>query len=266
MKSSSSSSILSARDWKYYQANSGLVMAIYTVMHLSCHYMLTPILGFGGYETAISYQKYFRNLYQHPIFEVLLLASFVVHSVSNYKLYTLRQFLNAAIINSNKKNDNDDTTTSSKNGNPTTTTKNKNKELTYHRYAGYFLSVAIVGHVGATRIGPFLVLDDPSEYDYSFITYVINKFGVVFQFYLVVLGVAGTYHTVYGIRSAVATTIGGGKSVIGKPFPNVLMIIVGIGSLLCLSAVVALSGGYYYGVDMETKSVLHEKLYSKMGM
>ena len=90
-------------------------------------------------------------------------------------------------------------------------------ELTPHRLTGTFLALSIFGHVGATRIAPLFLLDDPSEYDCSFITSMTEAIpGYVFHVYLVLLGMAGGWHLIYGTQSALA--ILSGSSVEGKPF------------------------------------------------
>jgi succinate dehydrogenase hydrophobic anchor subunit len=132
-------------------------------------------------------------------------------------------------------------------------------ELKAHRAAGIILGLSIFGHVAATRVAPLFILDDPSEYDYSFVTEANRRFPWnSFSVYLMIFAVAGVWHVIYGARSALAILTGG--SVIGTPFPLALTFLSSACQLIMISAVAA-STGYYYVIDTETKAALHEKLF-----
>ena len=187
-----------------------------------------------------------RKIYQHPVFEAGLLIAILIHMVSNTVI----------IMNRGKSAGH-----TKKDGNgqkPAGTT-----ELQLHRYVGYFLSVSIVGHVGATRLAPMFILEDPSDYDYSFVAKVAEIIPIFFAGYLGVLGICGGYHLIYGTRSALATL--SGSSVIGKPFPGALKVVGVLNLLFVTSAVMALSG-FYYVVDTSSKAELHDQINEKLGI
>lgn len=230
----------SIRQLKKLQALSGLIFGVFLVMHLLTHYSLNL-----GWDTAHSYQQLFRRIYQHPRVEIVIFGSLVVHMYSNTMIYIYRGKLAA----------------DKKEG---SATEKISLELKGHRYAGYFLAFSIFGHVAATRIGPMFIMDDASEYDYGFISKANELLpSNLFLGYLVVLGATGVWHLIYGTRSAIATLRG--KSVMGTKFPISLKMVALTSHILIISACLAL-GGFYYTVDLETKTELHDKLFSAMGM
>lgn len=219
--------------WKKLQAASGLLFGAFLVMHLACHYSLNL-----GWETANETLEYFRKIYQQPVFEGVLLLATIVHMMSNTVI-----IMNRGKVEAKKK---------------------VSSELKGHRYSGYFLGFAIFGHVGATRIAPLLLLEDPSQYDYSFVAKVNEIVPMnIFAAYLIVLGMAGGFHLVYGIQSALATL--SGSSIAGKPLPFPLKILANLNHVVIISAVLALTG-YYYVVDTTTKADLHDKINEKLGI
>lgn len=222
----------------------GLRFAVFTVMHLVSHYTLN-----SSYEQANTTMLTFRQVYQNPLFEVLLVVSLLAHMYSNSGLYMAR-----SKIASNKKDDDNN-----KKAAPPGST-----ELNAHRFAGYLLSLLVFGHVFAVRVTPLLHLEDPSEYDYSFAAsvYELIPFNI-FPVYLSILGMVGGWHTIYGVRSAIATLSGG--SVVGKPFPIALKAVALANHLLIIGAVVAL-GGYASTVDFSEKEDMHRALLTAMGM
>jgi succinate dehydrogenase/fumarate reductase cytochrome b subunit len=227
--------MVSTASLKKISAVSGLGFAVFLVMHFLSHYSL--ILGV---DTANDNLRLFRKIYQHPVFEVALLVALMAHMASNTMIYIKRQKIDA----SSKKEGGKE---------PAGT-----MELKGHRYTGYFLSMSIFGHVAATRLAPLFFLDDPSQYDYTFITHANNLFGSLFGVYLALLGIAGGWHLIYGTRSAIATLRG--SSVAGKPFPFALKPVAALSHLLIINAVLAASG-FYYVVDTETKAELYNKVY-----
>lgn len=230
---------------KKISAASGLYFGVFLVMHLSSHY--STIFGM---DKAMQNVAFFRKLYQHPIFEIGLFVSLVAHMVSNALVNRHRQKIERR--SSALKKSDDSIAKVEPPG---------SLELKGHRYTGYFLSLAIIGHVSATRIVPYFVLSDPSQFDYSFATYAQRAiFGPIFGLYLILLGMAGGWHLIYGTRSAI-TTLFFGSSVTGKPFPLALKPIALINHLLILNAVLAITG-VYYAVDTETKEDLYKIVYS----
>jgi succinate dehydrogenase hydrophobic anchor subunit len=234
--------------WKQLNAASGLVFGGFMVLHLGCHASLNL-----RWELAQKNLHRARMIYQNPAFETLLIVVLMVHMASNAVLYTNREKIHKAVHRTSS-----GSTTSSKKEvgakEPQGTL-----ELKAHRAAGIVLALSIFGHVAATRVAPFFILDDPSNYDYSFVTEANRHFpSNSFSIYLMIFSVAGVWHLIYGARSALAILSGG--SVHGTPFPMTLKFLSSACQLIMISAVAA-STGYYYVVDMETKADLHEKLF-----
>jgi succinate dehydrogenase hydrophobic anchor subunit len=232
--------------WKQLNAVSGLLFGIFVVLHLGCHASLNL-----SWEKANANLQHARMIYQHPAFEILLFVVLMVHMASNAVLYTNRQKIHKAVAFSSS-------TTSSKKEAGAKEPQGT-LELKAHRAAGIILALSVFGHVAATRVAPFFILDDPSEYDYSFVTEANKRFPWnSFSIYLMIFSVAGVWHLIYGARSALAVLSGG--SVHGTPFPMTLKFLSSACQLIMISAVAA-STGYYYVIDTETKAQLHEKLY-----
>jgi hypothetical protein len=228
--------------WKKLQAASGLTFGCFLIGHLVCHYSLS-----FGWDIAIGNLHRFRAVYQHPIVEVGLLLATVLHMVSNTVIILNRGKVDAKV----KKDGGQEPAAGS-------------LELKGHRYTGFFLSFAIFGHVGATRIASLFILRDPSEYDYSFLVKANELVPMnVFHTYIALFGMAGGWHLIYGTRSALATLKG--SSVFGKPFPLMLKPLALLNHILIISAVLALSG-YYYKVDTTSKAVLHDQINKKLGL
>jgi succinate dehydrogenase hydrophobic anchor subunit len=232
--------------WKQLNAASGLAFGSFVVLHLSCHASLNL-----RWELAQTNLHRARMIYQNPAFEILLFVVLMVHMASNAVLYTNRQKIHKAIAFSSS-------TTSSKKEAGAKEPQGT-LELKAHRAAGIILALSIVGHVAATRVAPHLILDDPSEYDYSFVFEANKRFPWnSFSIYLIIFSVAGVWHLIYGARSAFAILSGG--SVHGTPFPMTLKFLSSACQLIMISAVAA-STGYYYVIDTETKAELHETLF-----
>lgn len=234
--------LVSTGSLKVMSAASGLFFGVFLAMHLVCHYSLVL-----GMDTANDNLRFFRTFYQHPVFEVGLLIALVAHMASNTVLYLKRQKVHAGAaaktMHETKK---------------VAGGTEGSAELTGHRYAGYFLSASILGHVGATRLAPLFLLDNPADYDYTFLTHANALFGGLFGVYLALLGVAGGWHLIYGTRSAIATLTG--SSVVGTPFPFALKPVAATSHILIVNAILAATG-YYYVIDTETKAALFEKVY-----
>lgn len=229
--------MVSTATLKKGSAASGLVFGVFLTMHLLSSYSLT-----FGMETANNNLRLFRKIYQNPVFEVTLLLALLTHIASNTTLYIRRQKIDSASKKEGGKE-------------PAGTL-----ELKAHRYAGNFLFVAVFGHVAFTRLAPLFLLDDPSQYDYTFITHASNLFGkLFFGGYLVLFGMAGGWHLIYGTRSAIATL--SGSSIVGKPFPFALKPVAAINHLLIINAILAVTG-FYCVIDTTTKADLYEKIYS----
>jgi hypothetical protein len=232
--------------WKQLNAASGLAFGSFMVLHLGCHASLNL-----SWEKANANLHHARIIYQNPVFEILLFVVLMVHMASNVVLYTNRQKIHKAVAFSSS-------TTSSKKEAGAKETQGT-LELKAHRVAGIIQALSIFGHVAATRVAPFFILDDPSEYDYSFITFANRHFPWnTFSIYLMIFSAAGVWHLIYGARSAFVVLSGG--SVHGTPFPMTLKFLSSACQLIMISAIAA-STGYYYVIDTETKAELHEKIY-----
>ena len=238
--------MVSTGSLKKISAVSGLYFGMFLVLHLISHYSL-----YFGMERAMKNMVLFRRIYQNPVFELGLVVALIAHYVSNGLIYQHRKKIETK---SAKKNDDARTSQAA-------SSIKGELELKAHRYTGYFLSLAVLGHVSATRVAPFFVLSDPSQFDYSFATYAQKKiFGPIFGVYLSLLGMAGGWHLLYGTRSAIVTLFYG-SSVTGKPFPVYLKPLAGINHVLIINAAVAL-GGVYFVIDIETKKELYDIVYS----
>jgi hypothetical protein len=221
---------MTTHTWKEVQAISGLAFGSFLVMHFLCHYSLSI-----GWQTAQDRLLLFRTIYQHPVFEISLVVALATHMTSNTVLYMRRKHEPHA-----------------------------DPERTAHHYAGYIMVPMLLGHVIATRIGPLVLLEDPDEYDYSFVSKAVDLLPkYVFPIYLALFGMAAGWHFIYGVYSSVSLLTG--HSALGKPFPMVLKNLAVVHHAAILSAVLALTG-YYYFIDKDSKAELHKTLFEKMGM
>jgi hypothetical protein len=212
----------SINSWKEVQACSGLAIGIFLAMHLMSHYSL--IISF---ERANANLLKFRAIYQHPVFEIGLFLALVLHMASNVQIYCHRQKVKAVPHKNEGKTD--------------AKTKAGALELKGHRYAGYFLAISMVGHIGSTRIAPRFVLDKPADYDYGFLNAVNDIVPYnLFAIYLSFLGMAGGWHLIYGTLSAVTHLRG--SSLLGKPFPFVAKPVAMLNHVLIINAMLALIG------------------------
>ena len=238
---------------KKINAISGLFFATFVVLHLLAHYALLI-----GYEAANSVMETMRKIYQNFVVELVLLLSFVAHMWSNACLFAARK----RVERNAKKDDDDndvDTAAIARRGNNST-------ELRLHRLAGYVLAFFIFGHVFAVRIAPSLYMTDPAAYDYSFVgkAYELLPLGI-FPIYYCVLGVAGIWHLVYGVHSALIVLFWGGSIIVGRPFPMLLKIVALANHLAIIGAVIAL-GHHMATTDLSAKEELHNDLFESMGI
>jgi hypothetical protein len=220
-------------------------------MHLVTHYSLvvSKLLGTAdaGFTTSTGVMRQLRVFYQNPVVETCVFLALFTHMGCNTMIYLRRSATEAKIAASKKTDEATSSPPSPK----------ASHELLGHRYTGYFLALTIFGHVLFVRIIPVAVLSDPSAYDYSFITAAYkDHMGMPFAIYLVLLGMAGGWHLIYGTWSALVT-LG-----VLKPstFPFFLKPIAGLSHLLMINAVLCVVG-YYFTVDTSTKAALYEKVY-----
>lgn len=225
---------------KKLSAASGLAFGVFLTMHLVSHYMLNM-----GYDVARDTMIKFRSIYQNPLFEAALIVSLGAHMYANTLLY-----MNRSKINAKSKKE-----AGSKGPEGTA-------ELTAHRMAGLWLSLSIVGHVIATRLGSVIVLSDPSVYEYRFLKIPFDALPMLFPLYLCIFGVAGGWHLIYGTRSALA--ILSGSSVVGKPVPIPLKVLAMANHIAIVAGVLAL-GSYFKSWESSEKEPLIKEYYSKLG-
>jgi hypothetical protein len=183
--------------------------------------------------------------------------------------------------NQNKKkkkdDDYDDINNKQKNTNQASTTNTTSYELYAHRMAGYCLSIFVVAHVLAVRVTPLLYFDNPKDFDYSFAAAAIAffPFHSLFTVYYILLGMAGGWHGIYGVRAALATTLrrggGGQQSVVTgttttTTFPLSLKVLALVSHLFIIGAVLAL-GKYSTTMDWsERQRALHQHFFQSMGL
>lgn len=152
------------------QAISGLCFALFLVLHLA-----TTVSGVGGPATYDGTLASLRAIYRaHPIVEFLLIgASAAVH-------------ITCAILQFNRRR---------KSGpHPKPPFR-----LRLHRWSGYFLMLAIVGHVFATRVMP------SGAADYSYLAFSVLNWPVFINPYYFALGLAGSIHFGLGLGFAAST-------------------------------------------------------------
>lgn len=156
---------ISDRRLLHLQALSGLVFATFVLLHLVN--VMVSAFGPGLYD---AYQLQLRPFYQHPALELgLLLGSLVVHVVTGITRVRRR---------------------------PRSRDSSRLPRRTrWHRASAYFLLVVIVGHITATRL-PSLV--DGVWLGFAGLSFTMDRFGVIFYPYYVVLGLCGLYHGSYG--------------------------------------------------------------------
>ncbi|KAG7354986.1 hypothetical protein IV203_004342 [Nitzschia inconspicua] len=217
----------SAASPKKIQAASGLFMTIFVTIHLVSHFFLN-----SSYERADSIMMTLRRVYQNPIFEVLFYVAMISHFYANYHTFQSR----SKIAKLHHKNKNDDRNNIHSKNKHTQTTDHGEYELKGHRIAGYTLSLLVVAHVIAS----------------------------LFKLYYIVLGMAGGWHLIYGVRSAMATLRG--RSVQGTTFPMPLKLLASISHKLLISAVLAL-GKYATTTEWtEHQKEWHKQFFQLFGM
>jgi hypothetical protein len=209
------------------------------------------------------------------------------HFYSNYHIIYQRRSLKRKANqqqqhnNQNKKkkkdDDYDDINNKQKNTNQASTTNTTSYELYAHRMAGYCLSIFVVAHVLAVRVTPLLYFDNPKDFDYSFAAAAIAffPFHSLFTVYYILLGMAGGWHGIYGVRAALATTLrrggGGQQSVVTgttttTTFPLSLKVLALVSHLFIIGAVLAL-GKYSTTMDWsERQRALHQHFFQSMGL
>jgi succinate dehydrogenase/fumarate reductase cytochrome b subunit len=176
---------ISDRTLARVQAISGLVFAVFLVLHLSTSF--SAILGQGAYDQTLSAV---RRYYRFPLIEIagVMLAAIVHMAAGATRMWRRRQ---ERIARGQKA--------------PMVPLR-----LRIHRYAGYYIFAAFAGHVTATR-GVSLVLGhDP---DFTFLHFSLTAAPYFFYPYYALFAFAGAYHLAHGIFA--------GLKVLGAKVPNV---------------------------------------------
>lgn len=164
---------------KTIQAVSGLSFSLFSSLHIGGHLLTNFSYHLG--ETAVFAN---RTIFHNPYFEIGVIGgSLAMHVTSGY----LRGYMRKPAKVHGKM------------------LETKLKELNIHRTSGYLLSLFMIGHIGATRIVPLLVLDDPSVIDLSYASYAMLQWKSLFFPYYIALLFTGIYHSCYGIISALHT-------------------------------------------------------------
>ena len=176
---------------KSLQAGSGLLFAVFVVMHLTNTWLAA--LGPGAYNET---QQLLRTIYQFPPLEALLLAALAVHIVVGVM----------RIVQEPK--------------------RELNLRARLHRYAGFFLLLVIFGHIAAVR-GPSWMFEIYPGFEG--LAFSIDFAPAYFLPYYFLLGLTGFYHGLNGI--GIALTRLGFRATIGPQmlrattgFAGVLMI------------------------------------------
>ncbi len=165
--------------WLQLQAGSGLIIAAFVGMHLLNTFLLA--LSFATYDRV---QAMLRQVYQQPLFEVLLALAIVLHMACGVRgmLVRRRERMSAR---------------DGRAGGPARLPA----RLRSQRVAGWFLLAAIGGHVAATR-GAALWFDvAPGAEGLGFTMAFLPAY---FYPYYFLLGLAGLYHGVLGIDAILA--------------------------------------------------------------
>jgi succinate dehydrogenase/fumarate reductase cytochrome b subunit len=158
-----------SRDWIRIQAISGLAFLTFTVLHL-----VNTTLGALSPSAYNAFQRALRPLYQHPAIEIgLVLLPLVVHVVAAIARMRTRRGRSAEL----------------------------SARMRVHRYAGYFLMVFIVGHVGATRLPPLLAGAYP---EFEGVAFTFQFLPLWFYPYYVLLALSGLFHAAIGLPLALA--------------------------------------------------------------
>jgi succinate dehydrogenase/fumarate reductase cytochrome b subunit len=192
------------------QAVSGLLFSLFVLVHLGN----TAMAVFGA-DLYDGYQRAARGVYQWPLLELALIGALVVHIVSGILRVRARQ--------------------GSKPEPPL--------RLRLHRYASYYLTLFIFGHIAATRL-PALLADAPPFF--GGISFSMHFLPWFFYPYYALLGIAAIYHASYGIPVALG--------VLGVRAPRFLRkgpgfwMPVTVGACVIVAALLGF-GGFFYEID-----------------
>jgi succinate dehydrogenase/fumarate reductase cytochrome b subunit len=263
----------STTTWRKLQAASGLVFGAFLLLHWASHISL--LLAGGDLDAGNDMLHRVRAIYQWPVNEAILFLALALHFLSNTVLYLRRSRIerNAAA----KK--------SSSSSSSAAAHIPGSLEHKAHRYAGYMLSVFVLGHVFATRIAPLLFLANGerqySNYDYAAISLAFEH-ALPYRLLpklLIPFAMAANWHLVYGVRSALTTLFSGRRggvssSVTGTHFPIPLKMVALVLHICIIGSILSLTGTFYEIPDIqkvhpekyEAWRVVHNGIQSTLGL
>ena len=200
-----------------------------------------------GEESYNSLQRYWRQYYQHPPVESILLGSLAVHIGTSL----IRRWKKLTAT----------TAKTSVNGNNATSSQPTKRWLSQqlHTFTGYFLALIVVGHVYFCRKGV------PPEYGGLAFLLRHPTLRVLFTPYFLFFAMAGLYHMVVGFPTAVRFVFGTGLpaglsfSVYRIPRWVVVGVMVGCGALL--GGVLTLGG--HTGWDHNATETFADSAYAR---
>jgi len=143
---------------KLVQDFTSLIFSTFLILHLT-----SLLFSFGGPSSYNWILSVFRQYYQSPFVEPLILISGLVHGFISFYRYTIKPL-------------------------PTTTT--------LHRWSGFVIFVVYLGHVSATRVLPFI---ENVKTGFHSISFTLDTFPYIFYPYYFVFGVCGLIHLNFGL-------------------------------------------------------------------
>ncbi|KAI9204999.1 uncharacterized protein BJ171DRAFT_474425 [Polychytrium aggregatum] len=221
------------------QAISGATLSGVLLAHLSGH-----ALSIVSYEWANRALLLVRPIYQHPLLEPIFAVTLATHGLASLARVWLRK------SKSKSKDKSASQGQSAVKGTPAIVAAQR--EIDWHRKAGYTLAFFISGHIFAVRLFPLYHLVDPSVMDLSMVTYSAMTYPYFFPIYYAVLGTAGLYHALYGTARVLKLKTKRG-----------VMTWVGYGSLAVMTLTSLALSGFLYPIDM-TKAPIWKEMQEDM--
>lgn len=189
------------------QAVTGLLFSLFALVHLT-----NTALAVLGADLYDGFQGSARLVYQLPLLELALIGALVVHIVSGILRIRARRGSKAK----------------------------PSLRLRLHRYSAYYLAVFVFGHIAATRL-PALLADAPPFF--AGVSFSLHFMPWWFYPYYALLGIAGLYHTFYGIPVALGA--------LGVHAPQAIRrgagfwVPVGVGAVVIVTALLGFGGVLY---------------------
>jgi hypothetical protein len=199
------------------QAISGLVFATFLVLHL-----VNTALAPAGQAAYDGFQRAARRFYQIPVIEAALILAASVHWVAG-AIRVVRRWRRG----------------------PKGAAAKPPWRIRLHRWSGYYLLLALYGHVLATRGGAWFY---GMPADFSFLTFSLRHWPLYFYPYYALLFASGFYHLVHG--AIVGLRLLGARlpASLGAMHSRPFWAATAVGALLGALGVAAL-GGLLFGVD-----------------